>query len=65
MGLELLDLPYELLEAILVQVEPRDLGSLRCCRVLDTCVKGNGLLFKQIYLAHFVRHPFPAITPPG
>ena len=50
----LLNLPPEVLHAILVLAEPDDLARLCCCRTLYEYIKGNGLLFKQVYLRNFV-----------
>lgn len=52
----LLDLPQELVHAILVKVEPPDLASLRCCRGLNQIIHDNELLYKQVYLSHFVSY---------
>ena len=54
MTCRLLELPPELIDAILVQVDPLDLVSLRCCRTLDQIIKNNEVLFKKIYLSRFV-----------
>lgn len=50
----LLQLPHEVLHAILIHVAPTDLAALRCCHVLDNLVKHDGLLFKEVYQRHFV-----------
>lgn len=50
----ILNLPFEVLHGILVLVEPEDLARLCCCRPLYKYIKGNRLLFKQVYLTYFV-----------
>lgn len=55
MPLNLLSLPHEVLHNIIVQVDPGDVARLpRCCRTLNQYIKNNPLLFKEIYLTHFV-----------
>ncbi|KAL8715918.1 MAG: hypothetical protein Q9220_000585 [cf. Caloplaca sp. 1 TL-2023] len=53
MAYSLLTLPWEVLHTILLNVTPRDLAALRCCRVLDKFIEEDALLFKEIYLRHF------------
>ena len=50
----ILHLPCEVLHTILLLAEPDDLGRLCCCRPLYKYIKGNRLLYKQVYLRHFV-----------
>ena len=50
----LLDLPLEVLHAILVQADPQDIARFRCCRTLNDYIKGNHLLFREMYLKYFV-----------
>ena len=50
----LLNLPSEVLHAILLLAEPADLARLCCCQTLYKYIKGNRLLFKQVYLGNFV-----------
>ena len=51
----LLTLPHEVLHNVLVRVDPQDVARLPAsCRVLNTYIKNNRLLFKELYLSHFV-----------
>ena len=51
----LLNLPHEVLHNILVRVDPHDVARLSCsCRTLNNYIKNNRLLFKELYLSHFV-----------
>lgn len=54
----LLQLPHEVLHSILIHVGPRDLAALRCCRFLDDLIKHDRLLFKQVYMRHYVSKRF-------
>lgn len=54
MAYNLLQLPHEVLHTILVHVNPQDLAALRCCRGLQDFIECDSLLFKEIYLKHFV-----------
>lgn len=49
-----LDLPYEVLHNILVNINPQDLAGLCCCRTLDNFIKNDSLLYKNLYLQKFV-----------
>lgn len=51
----LLDLSNELLHEILLEVDPRDLARVaQCCRSLHTFINDGELLWKDLYLQHFV-----------
>ena len=51
----LLDLCHEVLHAVLEQVQPEDLGRLsRCCKTLDSFIRCNRLLWRELYLKNFV-----------
>lgn len=57
-----LSLPHEVLHGILVRVNPPDIASLcRSCSTLNSYVKNNRLLFKELYLAHFVSGFVPSL----
>ncbi|KAK4692459.1 hypothetical protein P7C71_g4749, partial [Lecanoromycetidae sp. Uapishka_2] len=49
----LLGLPHEILHNVLVNTSPDDLGRLCCCRTLNSYIKNNELLYKELYLKHF------------
>ncbi len=52
---KILSLPHEVLHCIIIRVDPLDVASLcSSCRVLNNYIKNNRLLFKELYLAHFV-----------
>ena len=51
----LLGLPLEILHCILVQTDPQDVARLCCCHTLNNYIRNNHLLFKDIYLRHYVR----------
>ena len=57
MAHNLLSLPHEVLHSIIIQVDPQDVASLCCCRALNNYIKNNRLLFKELYIAHFVSNP--------
>lgn len=51
----ILSLPHEVLHGIVIRVDPLDVASLcSSCQVLNNYIKKNRLLFKELYLAHFV-----------
>lgn len=51
----LLDLADEILHTIFIEVYPEDLAALaRSCRTLNKHIHNNRLLWKEIYLKHFV-----------
>lgn len=51
----ILSLPHEVLHGVIIHVDPQDVASLcSSCRVLNNYIKNNRLLFKELYLAHFV-----------
>ena len=54
----LLALPLEILHCILVQTDPQDIARLCCCHTLNNYIKDNHVLFKDIYLRHYVRGTF-------
>lgn len=54
----LLRLPDEVLHSILAYVDPEDITALRCCHNLDDFIRNNSLLFKEIYLRHYVGGPY-------
>lgn len=54
MAHSLFRLPGEVLHSILAYVGPEDLASLRCCHSLSEFIKHDRLLFKEIYLRHYV-----------
>lgn len=54
MAHNLLQLPGEVLHNILAYVRPEDLPALRCCHSLNEFINHDGLLFKEIYLQHYV-----------
>lgn len=56
MAHNLLDLPYEVLHRILTNIDPSDLARLCCCRALDSFIKSDRLLWKELYLRDFVGH---------
>jgi len=56
MAYSLLDLPHEVLHSVLVNTKPDDLGRLCCCRTLNDFIKHDRLLYKELYLKHFVRY---------
>ena len=52
----LLDLPYEVLNTILTEVEPSTLVTLsQCCKDLNRIINDNPLLFKEVYVKKWVR----------
>ncbi|KAF2143588.1 uncharacterized protein K452DRAFT_285624 [Aplosporella prunicola CBS 121167] len=52
------DLSNELLQHVLLHVEPTDLGRLsRTCQTFHTFIKGNHLLWKETYLRYFDNPP--------
>lgn len=57
MSHHLLNLPLEVLHRVLGNVDPQDLGRLCCCRALNGFIKGNRLLWKELYLRNFVSDP--------
>jgi hypothetical protein len=59
MTLHLLDLPHEVLHAILVNTNPQDLARLCCCRALNDFIKNDCLLHKELYLKDYVSFPIP------
>ncbi len=56
MACSLLDLPYEVLHRILVNIDPPELSRLCCCRALNSFIKNDRLLWKELYLKDFVSH---------
>lgn len=55
----LLGLSNELIHEILLKVGPADLAHVsQCCRSLYTFISDNELLWKELYLEHFVSAPF-------
>ena len=54
MAYSLLDLPHEVLHAIFSDIDPQDLASLCCCRVLNDFITNDRLLYKELYLKNFV-----------
>lgn len=55
----ILSLPHEVLHGIIIRVDPLDVASLcASCHVLNNYIKKNRLLFKELYLAHFVSDCF-------
>lgn len=50
----LLGLPLEILHCILAQTDPQDVARLCCCRTLTNYIRNNQVLFKDIYLRHYV-----------
>lgn len=51
----IMSLPHEVLHGIIIRVDPEDVASLcSSCQVLNSYIKNNRLLFKELYLAHFV-----------
>ena len=50
----LTDLPPEVIHNVLQYVDPSDLAFVpRVCQALHHSVRGNAMLFKHVYLAHF------------
>ncbi|KAK8090995.1 hypothetical protein PG994_000500 [Apiospora phragmitis] len=50
----LTELPPEVIHNVLQYVDPRDLAFVpRVCQTLHHSVRGNSMLFKHVYLAHF------------
>lgn len=57
---DLLSLPQEVLHGILTEVNPTDLATVcRCCRSLNSLVRNNRLLHKELYLRSWVRPAVP------
>jgi hypothetical protein len=51
----LLDLCHEILHDVFVQVQPADLAALsKTCAAFSSYINGNRLLWKDVYLKHFV-----------
>ena len=51
----LLDLPRELLHSIILECRPADVAAIRgLCHSLKQSVDGDTLLFREIYLKHYV-----------
>ena len=52
---QLLDLPYEVLNHILREVDPSTIASLsRCCKDFHRMITDNSLLFRSLYLSILV-----------
>ena len=54
MANDFLNLPHEVLHCILTYVDPHDIARLSCCRTLHAFIRSDRLLFKELYLNHFV-----------
>ena len=54
MACNLLDLPHEVLHSIIVNTDLQDLAGLCCCHALYDFIKNDRLLYKEMYLRHFV-----------
>lgn len=55
--LQFLNLPHEILQSLLQHCECWDLGRLaQVCTSLRDFIQGNDLLWRSVYLNHFVRH---------
>lgn len=51
----LLELSHELLHCIFTEIEPADLAAVsRSCGTLNSYIKGNRLLCKELYLRRYV-----------
>jgi hypothetical protein len=51
----LLDFCHEILHDIIIQVYPEDLAALSAsCQTLNKYIRGNRLLWRDVYLRHFV-----------
>jgi hypothetical protein len=52
---DLVSLCHEVLHDILCEVNPADLGALsQTCQTFSSYIKNNRLLWKDVYLRHFV-----------
>ena len=55
----LLDLPRELLHNIVLECNPSDIASIsRACQTLHNFVLSDNLLYKEVYLRHYVSFSF-------
>ena len=65
MAIDFLSLPAEVIHSIFAKVEPVDLARLkRCCRLFNNFIKSDWLIFKEVFLNHFVcelRGSYPAL----
>lgn len=60
----LLELSNELLHCIFLEIEPVDLASLsRSCRALNSYIRGNRLLHKDLYVRHYDEPPIKSREP--
>jgi hypothetical protein len=58
----LLDLCHEVLHDVVSEVQPADLAVLsKSCRALNGYIKGNRLLWRDVFLKHFVSLIFSLI----
>ena len=54
---QLLSQCHEVLNGIFQGVEPEDLASLsKTCRLLNSFIRNDRLLWKDVYLKNYVRH---------
>jgi len=52
--LHLLSLPHEVLHHVITEADAQDLAALsRCCQMLNSYIKHNRLLFKELYLRNY------------